>query len=853
MVDQSDGFTFDSWERMAKSGLIVAGLVLALVLGLAVPLPGTVEQRQAEAAPGEALADRRGSLLDQLVFTEEGDVGRITALIETGSHHVYAQGVTSTPVFRRLRDSQRAGFERAYGTSVELTFNPAGPTFANGDLNPFHVREIREAMNWLVNRRHVAEEIFGGLATPRTLPLNTVFPDYARLADVARALELRYQHAPARAAAVITEEMERLGASREAGRWTYEGRPVRVSVLIRSEDERRQVGDYAANLLEDQGFLVERQYRTAEEASRIWIAGDPHAGRWHVYTGSWISTLIQRDLSGNLSFYYTSRGRPEPLWQAYQPVEELDEIADRLQRRDYATWDERQDLMARGIELALEDSARIWLVDQINVVPRAADVEVAADIAGGVAASWLWPYTLRFRDRVGGSMVVAVPSLLTQPWNPVAGTNWAYDNMIIRALNDTEALPDPFTGLFHPQRLAQAAVTVEDGVPVVRSLDWLSLETAPEIVVPNDAWIAWDNDAGRFRTVGEEYPEGITARTRSIVEYEPGYLERRWHDGSQVSLADIVLPWIVLFERADEGSRLFDPAHLPSFEFFQRHFRGWRIVDTDPLTIEIYSDQIFPDAEFIVASRTPGTQPWHTMALGILAERAGDLAFSSNKADRQQVDWMSLVAGPSLPILDDHLEAARAQAFVPYESLLGDLLREGEAEARYAALAEWRAERRHFWVGDGAYYLHSVHPVAGSVVLRRFEGFTDPADKWLRFAVAEIPALELDGPMMVRLDETAEFELAVTFQGEPYPEEALEEVTFLLFDGSGELALQGDPEPAAGSRWTIRLTPDELEDLGTGANSLEVVVTSRRVAMPVFASHAFATVPPGSPVLEAAR
>lgn len=841
-------------EHMTRPASRIVGraLAAALVLMMAAGGPGLLVQRTAAAA-GEALTGRQGALLDQIVFTEEGDVGRITALIEGGSRHVYAQGVTSTPVFRQLRDSLRAGFERAYGSSVELTFNPAGPTFANGELNPFHMREIREAMNWLINRRHVAEEIFGGLATPRTLPLNTVFPDYARLADVARALELRYQHAPARAEAAIAEGMERLGASRDGRRWMYQGRPVRIVVLIRTEDERRQVGDYVANLLEDQGFLVERRYRTAEEASRIWIAGDPHAGRWHVYTGSWIATLIQRDLSGNLSFYYTPRGRPEPLWQAYDPVPELDEIAERLQRRDYATWDERQAMMARGIELALEDSVRVWLVDQINIVPRAANVAIAADLAGGIAASWLWPYTLRFEDRVGGEMVVAVPSLLTQPWNPVAGSNWVYDTMIMRALNDTELLPDPFTGLFHAQRVARATVTVEEGVPVSRTLDWLSLETAPEIPVPAEAWIAWDREAGRFRTVAEAHPEGITARTRTIVEYEPGYLERRWHDGSQVSLADIVLPWILLFERADEASRLFDPAHLPGFEVFQRHFCGWRIVDRDPLTIEIYSDQIYPDAEMIAAARTPGAQPWHMLALGILAERAGELAFSSNKADRQQVDWMSMVAGPSLPILDRHLEAARAQGYVPYETLLGDLLRAGEAEARYTALADWRAKRRHFWVGDGAYFLHSVHPVAGSMVLRRFADFPDPATKWLRFAAAEIPALELNGPMMVRLDEAAEFELAVTFHGEPYPEGDLEEVTFLLFDGAGELALRGAPEPAAGQRWTIRLTAETLARLGTGANSLEVVVTSRRVAMPVFASHAFATVPPGTPILEAVR
>jgi peptide/nickel transport system substrate-binding protein len=836
---------------LAAALLPVAAVVAVLLRGG----PGSPERAPAPAvaqAAGPDLAGRRGALVDEIVFTQESDVGKIAALIEGGSHHVFAQGITSPMVFHRLRDSERAAYELSYGTSLELTLNPAGPELANGELNPFAVPEIREALNRLVNRRYIAEEIYGGLAAPRVLPLNTVFPDYARLADVARALELRYQYAPEVATHVIHEQMEALGARLEDGIWTYDSRPVRISVLIRTEDERKRVGDYVANLLEDIGFRVERLYRTAEEASRIWIAGDPHAGRWHVYTGSWISTLINRDLSDNFSYYYTPRGRPEPLWQAYRPAPELDEIADRLQRRDYASWDERQELMARALELAMKDSARIWLVDQINLTPRAQNVELAADLAGGVSGSWLWANTLRFDDRIGGRAVIAAPSLLTEPWNLVAGSNWAYDMMIVRALLDTELLPDPFTGLYWPQRIARAEVTVQEKVPVGRSHDWLTLETLPEIRVPEDAWIDWDAAAGRFLTVDEKFPDGLTVRTRVLVDYEDGYLERRWHDGSQVSLADVVLPWILTFARADENSPLFDRSHLPSFELFQRHFRGWRIVSHEPLVIEIYSDQIYPDAETIVAVRTPSAQPWHVLALGILAERGGDLAFSSNKADREEVNWMSLVAGPSLPVLARHLAAAQRQGFVPFPEVLGDLLRDGEVADRYRALDDWYQSRGHFWVGDGPFYLHSVHPVERNVVLRRYEDFPDPADKWLRFTRPEIPELELGGPMMVEAGDAVDFELRITLAGEPYPSEDIESVQFLLFDGSGELALKGDVEAEAEGLWMVRLTPEQLAPLGTGANSVEVAVTSRRVALPAFASHAFATVPPGTPVLAGA-
>jgi peptide/nickel transport system substrate-binding protein len=60
-------------------------------------------------------------------------------------------------------------------------------------------------------------------------------------------------------------------------------------------------------------------YKTAAEASPIWMRGDPAEGQWHVYTGGWIATVISRDEADNFDYFYTPRGRPEPLWQAYKP------------------------------------------------------------------------------------------------------------------------------------------------------------------------------------------------------------------------------------------------------------------------------------------------------------------------------------------------------------------------------------------------------------------------------------------------------------------------------------------------------------------------------------------------------
>ncbi len=52
---------------------------------------------------------------------------------------------------------------KSYGSYNELTFNPAGPVFSGtGKLNPFGVPAIREAMNYLIDRTYIAEEIMGG-------------------------------------------------------------------------------------------------------------------------------------------------------------------------------------------------------------------------------------------------------------------------------------------------------------------------------------------------------------------------------------------------------------------------------------------------------------------------------------------------------------------------------------------------------------------------------------------------------------------------------------------------------------------------------------------------------------------
>jgi len=834
---------------MTKGARIAVLVALLAVLGAGAYFTLKSGVRLAKPATTESMATqspRLGAWVDEVVFREEADRAKAINMFEAGEIDVYGLGITDPELYRRIQASRVIQYEISYGSSSELTFNPVGPTFPKtGDLNPFHFPAIREAVNWLIDRDYVAEEIYGGLAVPRYLPLTTAFPDYARLADVARRLELHYSYDPEKAKAVIAKEMKKLGAQLVNERWQYRGKPVRIILLIRTEDQRREIGDYVATLLENVGFVVDRQYKTAAESSPIWIGGNPADGRWHIYTGGWVSLAIDRDQADMFNGYYTPRGRPDPLWQAYKPSPRLDKVAEILDRRDYNTWAERKELMAEALKLAMEDSVRVWLADAVYVWPRRKEVVLAADLAGGISGSALWPYTIRFVEGTRRRVNFANPSMLTEPWNPVAGSNWIFDNLITRGTQDLPAFPDPFTGLFWPQRMKSAEVYVEKGLPVTKTLNWLTLNFVPSIDVPRDAWIDWDAVGERFISAGEMHPKGLKARTKTVVRYADNLWETRWHDGNKLSLADFIFSFILGFDRANPKSPIFDEAAVPALKTFLSHFRGARLLEKNPLVVEIYSDQIFPDAESIAATRAADfytNVPWHELALGVLAERNRQLAFSASKADRLKVEWLSYISGPSLMVLDRHLAAALKESFIPYRKTLGEYASQQEATERYEKLRAWRQARRHFWVSNGPFYLYSVHPVEKIVVIRRSESFSDPADRWVRFVEPRIADVEVSGPRIVKVGSPAEFQVQVTFQGKPYPAKDVEFVRFMLFDARGELVELANPEPVGDGMWRIALNSKQTARLSSGSNRLELAVTSRVVALPSFKTFRFVTV-----------
>src|SRR5690606_33115923 len=107
-------------------------------------------------------------------------------------------------------------------------------------------------------------------------------------------------------------------------------------------------------------------------------------------------------------------------------------------------------------------------------------------MAASVQGSWLWAPTLRWEGQVGGSMTIALPNTLVEPWNPIAGSNWVFDSMVQRGTAEAAVVLDPYTGLAYPRRIERAELYIQEGLPVGKTLDWVDLYFVEEIVVPED-------------------------------------------------------------------------------------------------------------------------------------------------------------------------------------------------------------------------------------------------------------------------------------------------------------------------------------------------------------------------------
>jgi peptide/nickel transport system substrate-binding protein len=795
---------------------------------------------------------RHGGWLDEIDYSIVDANSAITQ-ITAGAIDMFSYGLASD----KLAEIKSANlcYTQSYGTYYDMLFNPAVFTDTNV-LNPFSDRKIREAMNYAIDRNYINQEIYAGGALPKFFALTTQLVDYTDLIDVARSLEAKYAYNMDTAKSIVDTEMAGLGATMGAdGKWQYKGAPVTLIFLIRNDGDgtRLPQGEYFAQQLETLGYTVTRVEKKSSELSPIWIGSDPAAGEWNIYTSGWGSNGLNRDERTIFQeMYLPDSPQGIPLFTFNKPDPVFQQVGDDLANGNYTTLAQRHDLMAQALPLSMEDSLQVWTVDLQTYVPFKCDLQVTADVGAGVETTFMAPYTMRYTDSEGGQVKDAsTATLFTDPWNPVNGSNWVTSAFVQNAVSSRSFMPDPYTGLAWPLRAEKMDLIVQTGIPVQTNLDWVNLTFQDTITVPTSAWVDWDATTQTFITAGTKFPDGVTAKSENIVYYPADMFNTvKWHDGSNLSVADFVMTMIETFDNGKPESAIYDEDVAANLEAFLSYFKGVQIISTSPLIIATWSDNVYSDAELDYNSWWPsygyGEAPWEAIAVGNLADANKELAWGAGKADRESVEWMSFIGGPSLDILSKYLDQSIADNTIPYAPTMSAYLTADEATARYAALKAWYTAHGHFWDSTGPYYLDSVDLNAGSAVVKNNPDFVDLADRWSKFGVAPMATTVVDGPAQVKIGAEAAFTATVTYKanGDPYPTADIKQLKFLVYDDQGNTVYVGEGV-ATGTDgvFTLTIPTDVTSKLVAGTGRIEAAAVLIPVAIPAFNSLDYTVVP----------
>jgi peptide/nickel transport system substrate-binding protein len=749
----------------------------------------------------------KGPAVDRIIFRGLGSQDIAEQEIRAGNIDIFFYNLKSEAA-RALRARGDLTLVEVPSSTVSIVLNPAPAP--SGELNPFSMREVRYAMQFLVDREAIATRFYGGLAMPMYTHVSPTDFDHLTIRDVLVKRNIRYD--PEYARQLVSDAMRKAGAELKDGVWHYNGRPVTVRVIIRPEDERREIGLAFAAELRRLGFNVEEVLLEFGPAIQRVYSTDPRTFAWHAYTEGWARGGIERyDSTGINQFCAPWLGnmpgwKEVGFWQYENP--EIDALGQRIFRGEFRDLEERNQLYRRTTELCLDESVRVWVVTVVNAFPVSRDVRnLITDLVAGVRS----PFSLR-EAYVEGRNVLRVGHLWVDTerttWNPVGGFGDVYSVDIWRYVVDPGLVRDPVSGKTIPFR---ASFSVETAGP------------AGSLRVPSDA-ILWDASSGSWKRV----QPGTTARSKVTFDMS-NYIGKPWHHGRPMTWADVLYPIYQAFEISyNPNKNRIETAIAVTSRPYLETVKGIRVVDNRYL--EVYVDYWHFEEDKIAEYASIGfpSMPWEVLAaMDELVFNRRRAAYSDTSAMRFNVPWLNLVKELHGRMLVEVLRSFSEAGFVPkgvFEVDGRPLVTAEEAKSRYEAAIRWFSERRHLVISNGPFFLERFDGAAQTAELRAFR---DPGYPFARGSFSgmakrvELPSATA-GRLQVVIGSPSRLEVRVTGTGD------LKADLFLYDRSTGTSVKEVRGTSVTGGAVALDLTPQETSQLRRGLLTLEVILRDEK-------------------------
>ena len=109
------------------------------------------------------------------------------------------------------------------------------------------------ALNYLVDRKLIVNELMGGYGIPMISYYGASDPDYLTIIEQIEQFNFRYN--PSLAEKIISESLKTRGAIKQGNQWMINGEPIKISIFIRSDDPvRKSIGEILSSELQKIGF-----------------------------------------------------------------------------------------------------------------------------------------------------------------------------------------------------------------------------------------------------------------------------------------------------------------------------------------------------------------------------------------------------------------------------------------------------------------------------------------------------------------------------------------------------------------------------------------------------------------------
>lgn len=689
--------------------------------------------------------------------------------------------------------------------------NKAPYTFQHKDgrtiFNPLAIREVRYAINWLIDRKKIVDEILLGAGEPMITAQTPGQPGTYRFNLVPAKLGMTARGNEKKAIADIDAAMkeaanlpENKGKLVKSGQfWTYNGQPVTIRFIIRVDDPTGRLleGRYIAEQLEKAGIKVEQLEYDRSKAGLLAYGSDPADWEWSMYTEGWGAGATRAWWDVTISqmyspyYGYMPGGQTAGFWN-YQN-DEIDRIAQKNINGWFLTSDEYWNDNMKVQEMALKEAVRIYVCSQVQYYVANKDRFNARMLYG--LGDGLNNWSIRSADvkpDANGQKTLRVTqysargSLFMSSWDPVGvdGFSDVYSAAIVEACTDPSTFESPNAAKDTPLRVKYDLKNVEtkvaagkEGEPPVGLID-----VDKSALIFNSKTKKWETGV-EYKDMGDgtfDYVKNNAIKSYSKLS-NIQYIYGKWHSGQPITVADIMYATAFQYEWANQDSdddKYFDEAYAAQYSAILPIYKGWALNKDGSFTS--YFDFNWPmDKDRVAAtgavSPKAGNPGRQTLVSWEIYEALAKLVAEGSKSGTQytfaydpSITEVDVINPQCVADIKAKLEEFVAAKYVP--DCIKQWVTPTQAVARYNAAIKFIDTYGNAYISNGPFFISKVDYNANYIELSAFRDYPYRADHFptlFRTTITRIDEVKVP----VTVQRTADAKIDVVVSEVTYPDD----------------------------------------------------------------------------------